>query len=137
MCDGWAISRDSPRRPNSKLHLSRRFQSERLSGFKGAGYCQVPRSEADMRTVRSFPAAPLILMRGVGVREHYAEAFAIHDGCFRLVADEAGRPSHCPEPPMWIGTYDNGQGRTHTVWACGGHRGGLVTARRIIEEPRS
>ncbi len=63
--------------------------------------------------------------------EHYAKAFAIRDGCFRLVADKAGRPEHCPEPPLWVGTYQDGQGRRNTVQACDGHRGGFVNARRI------
>jgi len=65
------------------------------------------------------------------MREHYAETFAIRDGCFRLVADKARRPEHCSEPPAWVGTYQDSKGRAHTVQACDGHRGGLVNARRI------
>jgi hypothetical protein len=63
--------------------------------------------------------------------EHYAEVFAIRDGCFRLVADKAGRPEHCLEPPAWMGAYQDGQGRRYTVQACDGHRDGLMNARRI------
>jgi hypothetical protein len=65
------------------------------------------------------------------MREHYAEAFAVRDGCFRFVSDGAGRPENCPEPPVWIGSFQDGQGRVHTVRACDGHRGGLINARRI------
>jgi hypothetical protein len=66
------------------------------------------------------------------MQEHYANAFAIRDGCFRLVADHAGRPAHCSEPPVWVGTFEDGQSRTHKVKACDGHRGGLTKARRIV-----
>jgi hypothetical protein len=67
------------------------------------------------------------------VTEHYAEAFAVRDGCFRMVADHAGRPTHCSEPPAWAGTFEGGQGRTHTVQACDGHCDGLINARRIVQ----
>jgi hypothetical protein len=63
--------------------------------------------------------------------EHYTEAFAIRDGCFRLVSDHAGRPTHCAEPRVWVGTHEDRLGRPHTVQACDGHRGGLTNARRI------
>jgi hypothetical protein len=65
------------------------------------------------------------------MRKHYAEAFAVRDGCFRFVSDGAGWPEHCPEPPDWIGSFQDGQGRVHTVLACDGHRGGLINARLI------
>jgi hypothetical protein len=63
--------------------------------------------------------------------EHYANAVAVRDGCFRMVADHASRPVHCPEPPVWVGAFQDGQRRNHQVRACDGRRGGLVNVRRI------
>jgi len=63
---------------------------------------------------------------------HYAEAFAPRpDGCFRLVSDTAGRPSHCLQPPAWSGTFQDSQGKRWHVQACEGHCSGLEQARRV------
>jgi hypothetical protein len=56
---------------------------------------------------------------------HYAEAFSPLPGrCFRLVARHGGQagPAHCPEPPVWRGTFRAKGGRRYTVEACEGHR---------------
>jgi hypothetical protein len=56
---------------------------------------------------------------------HYAEAFAPLPGrCFRLVARHGGQagPVHCPEPPVWRGTWRARNGRRYVVEACQGHR---------------
>jgi hypothetical protein len=63
---------------------------------------------------------------------HYAEAFAADwPGCFRFIADQAGRPEHCPAAPAWTGTFRAGDGRRYTVRACEGHRGGLEDTHRL------
>jgi hypothetical protein len=63
---------------------------------------------------------------------HYAEAFTTgRSGCFRFIADHAGRPMHCLEPPAWTGTHRDAKGRRYRVRACEGHRGGVENARRL------
>jgi hypothetical protein len=71
------------------------------------------------------------------VTEYFAEAFAVRDGCFRFVSDKAGRPEHCPETPVWVGTFEDKEGQAHTVRSCGGHRGGLVNARCFVQSEPS
>ena len=55
---------------------------------------------------------------------HCAQAFAAMPGrCFRFVSGgEGGGPTHCPEPPVWPGTFRAPNGGQYTVEACGGHR---------------
>ena len=51
---------------------------------------------------------------------YYAEAFAmLPAGCPHW---RAGRPVHCPEPPVWRGTWRARNGRQYVVEACEGHR---------------
>jgi hypothetical protein len=60
-----------------------------------------------------------------GTAPYYAEAFAPQPGrCFRLVARRGGQagPVHCPQPPVWRGTWRARNGRRYTVEACQGHR---------------
>jgi hypothetical protein len=57
---------------------------------------------------------------------YYAEAFSLMPGrCFRLIArDGEGGPTHCPEPPVWRGSWRAPDGRRYRVEACQGHRPG-------------
>jgi hypothetical protein len=55
---------------------------------------------------------------------YYAEAFTLMPGrCFRLISGgEGGGPTHCPEPPVWRGSWRAPNGRRYQVEACDGHR---------------
>jgi len=62
----------------------------------------------------------------------YAEVFAPMPGrCFRMVSrgSEGGGPTHCPEPPVWRGSFPARNGRRYTVEACEGHRPPEETGR--------
>jgi hypothetical protein len=61
---------------------------------------------------------------------YFAESFSPLPGrCFRLVGDDGGRPSHCPEPVRWSGTFRAPDGRRYRAQACDGHRDALVNVR--------
>jgi hypothetical protein len=63
------------------------------------------------------------------------KAFAVgRPGCFRMIRDTAGRPTHCPARPVWGGTFRGGDGRRHGVRAYDRHRGGLEDAHRLKPE---
>jgi hypothetical protein len=51
--------------------------------------------------------------------------------CFRLIShgSEGGGPTHCPEPPVWRGTFQAPNGRRYRVEACEGHRPPAETGR--------
>jgi hypothetical protein len=53
---------------------------------------------------------------------YYTEAFSPMPGrCFRMVARGGeGGPVHCPEPPVWRGTFRARDGRRYQVEACEG-----------------
>jgi hypothetical protein len=55
------------------------------------------------------------------MQEEHTEVFYDHYGCFTLLEN-----GECPEPVRWLGTIESKQGRSHTVWSCDGHRGGLT-----------
>ena len=43
--------------------------------------------------------------------------------CFRLIACAGeGGPAHCPEPPIWRGSWRAPNGRRYRVEACDRHR---------------
>jgi hypothetical protein len=43
--------------------------------------------------------------------------------CFRLIARAGeGGPAHCPEPPIWRGSWRAPNARRYRVEACEGHR---------------
>jgi hypothetical protein len=59
-----------------------------------------------------------------GTAPYYTQAFSpLPDRCFRLVSGgEGGGPTHCPEPPIWRGSWRAPNGRRYRVEACEGHR---------------
>jgi hypothetical protein len=59
-----------------------------------------------------------------GTAPYYTQAFSpLPDRCFRLVSGgEGGGPTHCPESPVWRGTFRARNGRRYRVEACEGHR---------------
>jgi hypothetical protein len=58
-----------------------------------------------------------------GTAPYYAEAFSPLPGrCFRLVARGGQGPAHCPEPPVWRGSWRAQGGVRYRVEACEGHR---------------
>jgi hypothetical protein len=67
-----------------------------------------------------------------GTAPYYAEAFFPMSGhCFRLIShgSQGGGPTHCPEPPVWRGTFQAPNGRRYRVEACEGHRPPAETGR--------
>jgi hypothetical protein len=67
-----------------------------------------------------------------GTAPYYAEAFFLVPGrCFRLIShgSQGGGPTHCPEPPVWRGTFQAPNGRRYRVEACEGHRPPAETGR--------
>ena len=59
-----------------------------------------------------------------GTAPYYAEAFYPMPGrCFRLISGgEGSGPTHCPEPPVWRGSWRAPTGRRYWVEACEDHR---------------
>ena len=55
---------------------------------------------------------------------HYAEAFVPMPGrCLRFIQRPGeGGPIHCPEPPVWRGSWRAPDGRRYRVDACQRHR---------------
>jgi hypothetical protein len=71
-------------------------------------------------------------MSGTGPAPYHAEAFFPVPGrCFRLIShgSQGGGPTHCPEPPVWRGTFQAPNGRRDRVEACEGHRPPAETGR--------
>jgi len=67
--------------------------------------------------------------------EHYAEAVRGEPGqCFRMVSQppgyQAGSPTDCLEPVVWIGRRMVGKKRMR-LWSCEGHVDGLEDLRPV------
>jgi hypothetical protein len=61
--------------------------------------------------------------------DHFANA--VYSASWRLVADFAGRPTHCKQPVAWTGRarISGRSGKVLRVWSCEGHCEGLESAR--------
>ncbi len=70
--------------------------------------------------------------------EHYANAFTVTPGqCFRMViANEAGHPTHCPEPVTVRGRWRSAANKVYRVDACDGHADELDAAVARPAPPR-
>jgi hypothetical protein len=68
-------------------------------------------------------------MSGTGPAPYHAEAFFPVPGrCLRLIS-HGGGATHCPEPPLWRGTFRAPNGRRYRVEVCEGHRPPAETGR--------
>ena len=58
---------------------------------------------------------------------YYAEAFSVTPGqCFRFTHSGVGHASHCREPVICRGRFEDRAGKWHWVEACAEHGAGLV-----------
>jgi hypothetical protein len=44
---------------------------------------------------------------------------------------KAGMCTHCPEPVVWRGRFQDGRGKWHQVWSCDDHADELTSPRRL------
>jgi hypothetical protein len=66
--------------------------------------------------------------------DYYAEAVFSEPGqCWRFVyrSPDDGRPMHCDQPVVWVGSHRHRDGKQIRVWSCQGHVEGVEKRERV------